>query len=82
MVWDLEAPLGVWIEDRHKLGPEKIAESELYGSARLQLFTGKGSGAAPGSVSQFGGPDAVLRAVAARLLRRDAPGGGSQAVAP
>ena len=56
--------------DRHELGDDKITESELYGSAGLQLFKEK-AGAKTSRVSDFGGPDAVLRAVATRMLRRD-----------
>ena len=70
VVWDVDAPLGVWLDDRHELDGGKITESELYGSAGLQLFKEK-AGAKTHRVSDFGGPDAVLRAVATRMLRRD-----------
>jgi hypothetical protein len=66
----VDAPLGVWLDDRHELDGGKITESELYGSAGLQLFKEK-AGAKTHRVSNFGGPDAVLRAVATRMLRRD-----------
>jgi hypothetical protein len=66
----VDAPLGVWLDDRHELDGGKIAESELYGSAGLQLFKEK-AGAKTHRVSDFGGPDAVLRVVATRMLRRD-----------
>ena len=59
VVWDVDAPLGVWLDDRHELDGGKIAESELYGSAGLQLFKEK-AGAKTHRVSDFGGPDAVL----------------------
>ena len=52
------------------MGADKVTESELYGLAGLQLFK-EGAGAEKGRISDFGGPDAVLRAVATRMLRRD-----------
>ena len=71
VVLDLEAPLGMCLEDRHKLGDDKTAQSVLYGLARLQLFTEKGNGVHLSKVSEFSGGDAVLQAVAMRLFCRD-----------
>jgi hypothetical protein len=66
VVWDLEAPLGLWI-DETAVTPAKIDESELYGAIGLEVF--RQPGEAP--PVEFGSGNAVLRAVAQRLLRSD-----------
>ena len=37
VVWDLKAPLGLWI-DETVITPVKIDKSELYGTIRLKVF--------------------------------------------
>ena len=66
VVWDVEAPLGVWI-DETAITPAKIDESELYGAIRLEVFRQPGD-APP---VEFGSGNAVLHAAAQHLLRSD-----------
>ena len=59
VVWDLEAPLGVWLSNNSKPSQHKVEESELYGSISLKLFKDK-----HGKVcTEFGSVNAILKAV-------------------
>ena len=59
VVWDLEAPLGVWLSDDMQPDQCKVEESELYGSIGLELFKDKNGKAC----TEFGSANAILKAV-------------------
>ena len=65
VVWDLEAPLGVWLSNDSEPSQHKVEESELYGSIGLELFKDKHGKAR----TEFGSANAILKAVPHRLHR-------------
>ena len=65
VVWDLEAPLGVWLPDGSEPDRRTVEESELYGSIGLELVKDKNGKAR----TEFGSANAILKAVPHRLHR-------------
>ena len=63
VVWDLKAPLDVWLSDDTQPDQCKVEESELYGSIGLELFKDKNGKAH----TEFGSANAILKAVPHRL---------------
>ena len=66
-MWDLEAPLGIWLSDGTEPDQRKVEESELYGSIGLELFKDKNGKAR----TEFGSANAILKAVPHRLHRHN-----------
>ena len=66
-MWDLEAPLGVWLSDNTEPNQRKVEESELYSFIGLELLKDKNGKAR----TEFGSANAILKAVPHQLHRHN-----------